>query len=55
MAGAQEEAHANASTFFGRLGDPSEMAAGAVFLASDEASFVTGTDLLWIDGGYMAV
>ena len=31
-----------------------EMAAGAVFLASDEASFVTGTDLL-IDGGYTAV
>ena len=50
----EEEAHANASTLFGRLGDPSEMAAGAVFLASDEASFVTGTDLL-IDGGYTAV
>ena len=50
----EEQAHANASTLFGRLGDPSEMAAGAVFLASDEASFVTGTDLL-IDGGYTAV
>ena len=50
----EEEAHANASTLFGRLGDPSEMAAGAVFLASDDASFVTGTDLL-IDGGYTAV
>ena len=50
----EQEAHANASTLFGRLGDPSEMAAGAVFLASDEASFVTGTDLL-IDGGYTAV
>ena len=50
----KEQAHANASTLFGRLGDPSEMAAGAVFLASDEASFVTGTDLL-IDGGYTAV
>ena len=50
----EEEAHANASTLFGRLGEPSEMAAGAVFLASDEASFVTGTDLL-IDGGYTAV
>ena len=50
----EEEAHANASTLFGRLGDPSEMAAGAVFLASDDASFVTGIDLL-IDGGYTAV
>ena len=50
----EEQAHANASTLFGRLGDPSEIAAGAVFLASDEASFVTGTDLL-IDGGYTAV
>ncbi|NQV56432.1 MAG: SDR family oxidoreductase [Rhodospirillales bacterium] len=49
-----EEAHAHAATLFGRLGSPQEMAAGAVFLASDEASFVTGTDLL-IDGGYTAV
>ncbi len=49
----EEEAHANANTLFNRLGDPDEMAAGVVFLASDEASFVTGTDLL-IDGGYTA-
>lgn len=38
----------------GRLGQPDEIAAGAVFLASDESSFVTGSDLL-IDGGYTAV
>ena len=44
----------NANTLMSRLGYPAEMAAGAVFLASDEASFVTGTDLL-IDGGYTAV
>lgn len=50
----EAEAHAHASTLFGRLGEPSEMAAGAVFLASDESSFMTGTDLL-IDGGYTAV
>ena len=50
----EEEAHANANTLMSRLGYPAEMAAGAVFLASDEASFVTGTDLL-IDGGYTAV
>ena len=49
----EEEAHKNASTLFGRLGYPEEMASGAVFLVSDESSFVTGTDLL-IDGGYTA-
>ena len=45
---------AASSTLFGRLGYPDEMAAGVVFLASDESSFVTGTDLL-IDGGYTAI
>lgn len=37
----------------GRLGHVDEIAAGAVFLASDESSFMTGTDLL-LDGGYLA-
>ena len=37
----------------GRLGRPREIAAGAVFLASDESSFMTGADLL-LDGGYTA-
>ena len=37
----------------GRLGRAEEIAAGAVFLASDESSFMTGADLL-IDGGYTA-
>ena len=37
----------------GRLGRVEEIAAGAVFLASDESSFMTGADLL-IDGGYTA-
>jgi NAD(P)-dependent dehydrogenase (short-subunit alcohol dehydrogenase family) len=36
-----------------RPGEPEEIAAGAVYLASDEASFVTASDLL-IDGGYIA-
>lgn len=50
----EAEAHKHALTLFGRLGTPAEMAAGAVFLASDESSFMTGSDLL-IDGGYTAV
>ncbi len=36
-----------------RVGQPEEIAAGALYLASDESSFVTATDLL-IDGGYVA-
>ena len=38
----------------GRLGRPSEIAPAAVYLASEAASFVTGSDLL-IDGGYTAI
>ena len=34
----------------GRFGESYEMASGALFLASDEASFVTGTEFL-VDGG----
>jgi NAD(P)-dependent dehydrogenase (short-subunit alcohol dehydrogenase family) len=37
-----------------RLGLPDEIAAGAVFLASDASSFMTGADLR-IDGGYNAI
>ena len=33
-----------------RLGDPDEIARAALFLASDEASFITGIDML-VDGG----
>lgn len=38
----------------GRIGDPHEVAAAIVFLASDGASFITGTDLA-VDGGYTAM
>jgi NAD(P)-dependent dehydrogenase (short-subunit alcohol dehydrogenase family) len=37
----------------GRLGNPSEVASAILFLASDEASFVTGA-ILPVDGGYLA-
>ena len=34
----------------GRVGDPAEVARAALFLASDDASFVTGSEL-FVDGG----
>ena len=37
-----------------RYGRPGELNAGAIFLASEEASYVTGT-ILTIDGGYTCV
>ena len=38
----------------GRVGKPSEIAYGAIYLASDESSFVTGSELV-IDGGTTAM
>jgi NAD(P)-dependent dehydrogenase (short-subunit alcohol dehydrogenase family) len=38
----------------GRMGKPEDIAAAALFLASDETSFITGIDLS-VDGGLVAV
>src|SRR5439155_180047 len=40
-------------TPMGRAGKPVEVANGVLFLASNEASYVTGAELV-IDGGYLA-
>ncbi|HLJ53183.1 MAG TPA: glucose 1-dehydrogenase [Rhizomicrobium sp.] len=42
-----------AATPLGHAGVPADIAAGVVYLASDAAGFVTGTELI-IDGGVMA-
>jgi NAD(P)-dependent dehydrogenase (short-subunit alcohol dehydrogenase family) len=46
-------AHIEARIPMGRLAEPAEIAAAIVFLASDAASYVTGS-VLYVDGGYTA-
>ena len=42
-----------AMTPMGRLGEPEEIAAAVAYLASDDASFITGLEL-YVDGGFIA-
>ena len=43
-------AFSEAATPLGRLGEPAETATAALFLACDDSSFVTGSEL-FVDGG----
>jgi glucose 1-dehydrogenase len=45
--------YSRSRTPFARLGRPEDVASAALFLASDECTFVSGTNLL-VDGGWMA-
>lgn len=51
--GTDREAAMRMVTPLGRLGRPAEVAAAVAYLASDDASFTTGSEL-YVDGGYMA-
>lgn len=49
----EQDAAIKASIPMGIVGDPMDIAHGSLYLASDEARYVTGAEL-WIDGGWYA-
>ena len=49
---AEAKVHVAAATALQRLGEPDEIAKTVLFLASDDASFITGTEII-VDGGYL--
>lgn len=53
MAGGEFEAYAVANTPLGRPGQPEDIAASVAFLASDDASWITGESLLVAGGAGM--
>jgi len=52
--GEQRRKVINSSVPLGRFGTPDEIAKAVVFLASDDSSYVTGTEL-FVDGGFAQV
>jgi NAD(P)-dependent dehydrogenase (short-subunit alcohol dehydrogenase family) len=52
--GEQRKKMISSSVPLGRLGRPEEIARAVVFLASDDSSYVTGTEL-FVDGGFAQV
>ncbi len=47
----EQDAAIKASIPMGNVGEPEDIAYGSLYLASDEAKYVTGAEL-WIDGGW---
>jgi 2,5-dichloro-2,5-cyclohexadiene-1,4-diol dehydrogenase 2 len=50
---AEQDAAIKASIPMGAVGDPIDIAYGSLYLASDEAKYVSGAEL-WIDGAWYA-
>ncbi|GEN98705.1 3-alpha-(or 20-beta)-hydroxysteroid dehydrogenase [Novosphingobium sediminis] len=49
----EQDAAIKASIPMGEVGDPMDIAHASLFLASDEARYITGAEL-WVDGGWYA-